>query len=543
MSNRLPFGSGSHRQQRSFFARIQPSSSSSPSASSSSLTQTASQESKTSDAHSASERSTSINHAMIDEHMEGSSGSQSHLLKKHPSLLEDSPSCFNIDDKSNFIKVDKNMVTIRYTGRGNQQQEIGSIRSNVPFSGRSLIDYFEVQIICAGDRSSIMIGLTDEKSDFVNTRHPGYDANSFGLFGLDGAIYTNSKKVKPITTKFADGDVIGCGVNYNQKNIFFTKNGTSLGVAFQIKTCGRLVPTVGMHSKNEVVKGVFSNFLFDLDSMIENERKNVQQYVDSIKLFDDDATSSWSQSISDKSPSQWQSIERKEGSELDLLVRDYLFYCGFSDTLKIFEQSAALKPTRPLSNMTGTTVTLDNSCETRKIICKLIEAGEAQKACIMIEEKFPECLNEYDDVRLRLYCQIMIEMLKNQQVLVALQFSKQKIARYIFNNTNTDQFDGMANGSSPMSSKKKKKNAANLSKLALETVGLLAFNELSTCPFPHLLSQDYRNELSSLVNQMLLAYLGEKRSFSSLETCVRQLDLVRKALIENGSGNLIDYDC
>ncbi|KAG2388113.1 hypothetical protein C9374_000963 [Naegleria lovaniensis] len=526
MSHRFPLNSS---RQRSFFARIQPSSSSSASSSSSSAPQqSGSQESKTTDTHSVSEEQSInlFNHSMIDEHVEGSSsGYQLHVLKKHPSLFEDSPSCFNVDDKSNFIKVEKNMVTIKYTGRGNQQQEIGSIRANVPFSGRNLIDYFEIQIICAGERSSIMIGLTDEKSDFVNTRHPGYDANSFGLFGLDGAMYTNSKKVKSITTKFADGDVIGCGVNYNQKNIFFTKNGVSLGVAFQIKSCGRLVPTVGMHSKNEVVKGIFSNFRFDLDSMIENERRNVQQYVDSIKLFDEDTSSSWSQTLSDKS------TERREGSELDLLVRDYLFYYGFSDTLKVFEQSAALKPT------------LDNSCETRKIICKLIEAGEAQKACTMIEEKFPECLNEYDDVRLRLYCQIMIEMLKNHQLLEALQFSKQKIARYIFTNNNMDQFDGVTNGSSPStSSKKKKKNAASLSKLALETVGLLAFSDLSTCPFTHLLSQDYRNELSSLVNQMLLAYSGEKRSFSSLETCVRQLDLVRKALIENGSGNLIDYD-
>jgi len=40
-------------------------------------------------------------------------------------LDDSSPSSFDYSLKSTFIKVDKNMVTVSYTGRGTQQHDVG----------------------------------------------------------------------------------------------------------------------------------------------------------------------------------------------------------------------------------------------------------------------------------------------------------------------------------------------------------------------------------------------------------------------------------
>lgn len=69
-------------------------------------------------------------------------------------------------------------------------------------------------------------------SAFNSSSFPGSQELSFGLCS-DGKLYWNSNKFN-FTTPFGKDDVIGCGVVKNEY-IYYTKNGTYLGKAFDIR--------------------------------------------------------------------------------------------------------------------------------------------------------------------------------------------------------------------------------------------------------------------------------------------------------------------
>ena len=289
-----------------------------------------------------------------------------------------------------------------------------------------------------------------------------------------------------------EGDVIGCGINYNQKEIFFTKNGTLVGAGFSnVISNGKFYPTVSLHSKKEEIKGIFSSFTFNLESMNALEEKIINQNLERVALFDE---------------------EKSDGNELNNLIRDYLFYMGYSETLKTFEQSATLEQCN------------NEFCEYRKKICKLIELGNSQAAYTLICEQNPNCFEKHEDVKIRILCQIVTELLQQNKLLEALQFSRDNLSQFLI----------------PNNSQKKPLNE-KIQSLIMETLGLFAFSDLSSCSFSHLLEQDKRNELAFEVNQMLLKESGYQKKYSSIETCYRQLSAVRNTLLNTGSGKLFNF--
>jgi len=60
---------------------------------------------------------------------------------------------------------------------------------------------------------------------------PGWDQHSYGYHGKDGALYFKNSKGFQIHKfpAFGPGDTVGCGVDYKQRAIFFTRNGRFLG--------------------------------------------------------------------------------------------------------------------------------------------------------------------------------------------------------------------------------------------------------------------------------------------------------------------------
>ena len=57
----------------------------------------------------------------------------------------------------------------------------------------------------------------------------GWDDGSWGYHGDDGAAFSGSGKGAEYGPEYGKGDVIGCGVNFDEKIAFFTKNGSVLG--------------------------------------------------------------------------------------------------------------------------------------------------------------------------------------------------------------------------------------------------------------------------------------------------------------------------
>lgn len=62
---------------------------------------------------------------------------------------------------------------------------------------------------------------------------PGWN-NGWGYHGDDGKKYSASGPAEPYGPTYTKGDKIGCGVNFEDESIYYTKNGQFLGKKFTL---------------------------------------------------------------------------------------------------------------------------------------------------------------------------------------------------------------------------------------------------------------------------------------------------------------------
>lgn len=135
-------------------------------------------------------------------------------------------------------------------------------------------------------RECVAVGLATEGFSY-QSRMPGWDRHSFGWHGDDGGIYHNSgTMLKQFGgAHFGVGDVIGCGVDYHRRAIFYTRNGTFVDYAFTLPEsylhCN-LFPVVGIDS-NCLIQcnfGMEYPFLFHLAGMMTQHQDVIQHAID-----------------------------------------------------------------------------------------------------------------------------------------------------------------------------------------------------------------------------------------------------------------------
>ena len=144
------------------------------------------------------------------------------------------------------------------------------------------IAYFEVTVIrqahdCMSPENAhhdfchecISIGLST-RSFCPQGKMPGWDFASYGYHSDNGCMYHRTgippQYVRPT---YGPGDIVGCGLEYKSRRIFFTKNGKFLG--YEFGKIGRdvvesgLYPTVGVDSECPIFVNFGGQpFTFDL---------------------------------------------------------------------------------------------------------------------------------------------------------------------------------------------------------------------------------------------------------------------------------------
>jgi SPRY domain len=127
----------------------------------------------------------------------------------------------------------------------------------------------------------VAVGLATE-SFHVHSRMPGWDRRSFGYHGDDsGLFHASGTMVRHFGERFGAGDIVGCGVSYTTKSIFFTLNGKFLGDGFSgideefLKN--DLFPVVGVDTNCPIHLNLGGEkpFAFDLASFIMKDENTI----------------------------------------------------------------------------------------------------------------------------------------------------------------------------------------------------------------------------------------------------------------------------
>ena len=130
----------------------------------------------------------------------------------------------------------------------------------------------------------VAVGLATKA--FELKRLPGWDNDSYGYHGDDGAIFHGrGRSLATYGPSFGAGDTVGCGIDYESRSIFFTLNGKYQGTAFggvDLTEGQVLYPTVGIDAAVNVTFNFGrEKFKFDLEGYIlkrESESRMLQPF-------------------------------------------------------------------------------------------------------------------------------------------------------------------------------------------------------------------------------------------------------------------------
>ncbi|KAF3318202.1 hypothetical protein TWF173_008937 [Orbilia oligospora] len=165
-----------------------------------------------------------------------------------------------------------------------KRDDVQSVAFDRPVSPTSGVSYFEVTFVEGDAKLICLVGFSGEFFRLNRATGSSMEAGdgSFGLLGLTGGIFTNSKPVNRHTLRspatggdltFGKGDTVGCGLDINQGLIFYTLNGEYAGVAFE-NVYGRWYGTIscGTACEGQVNIG-HKPFMFEeMNEYLANEK-------------------------------------------------------------------------------------------------------------------------------------------------------------------------------------------------------------------------------------------------------------------------------
>ncbi|KAF2150745.1 SPRY-domain-containing protein [Myriangium duriaei CBS 260.36] len=309
------------------------------------------------------------------------------------------PTRWSDTDKCSGIEILGNGAEVKYQGTIRTPDDAVAVRSDHPIPQECGLYYYEVTIMSRGKEGLIGIGFSGTKPSL--NRLPGWEADSWGYHGDDGYTFACSSAGKTYGPKFSALDVVGCGINFRTGAAFFTKNGIFLGDAFQGIKLDRLYPSVGIKKPGEHLRTNFGQtpFVFDIDSMVEKERRIVRAEINRFDL---------------KHTPLFANLD--ETDTVKELIAQYLAHEGFTETGSQFardvrEQEQALKASGQAAP--SLIESDDMSATYRQKIRAAILGGDIDKAFKYLGAYFPRVIEHEAnrDIYFRLRCRKFIEMI------------------------------------------------------------------------------------------------------------------------------------
>lgn len=420
------------------------------------------------------------------------------------------PTELNTKNTGSFLEISRDKRTVRYTGQGSHDNDVGSVQANFGVPSNLSVYYYETKILDGGAKCCVGIGFADKK--FKVTRQPGWEPNSYGYHGDDGKKFHSNGLGESYGPTFTTGDVIGAGILMEKQEIFYTKNGEYLGVAFRNVSLP-LYPTVGLHSLNERVQVDFvgdQGFMFDPSSLVTEVEENKKQAVEKL-----DVTTATTHQI----------------------VRNYLMHYGYAGTLTAFEEvsgsqslskSAAitennLKSTKRTKlsyaeklrastrcgqgdDLKEQALPMKSSLTLRSKVRAHILGGRPEDAEALLVSDLPELFSEKNRsigtlVRATLACRIFVKLVQEEKLAEAIKFAQERLVEF-------------------------KDATRDFGEKIQDVLALLAYQRLDKSPVAYLLTPKHADSVADVINRAILYLLGE-HTISELEVDLRQLLLVQ----------------
>ncbi|KAJ8520333.1 hypothetical protein ONZ45_g2801 [Pleurotus djamor] len=419
----------------------------------------------------------------------------------------------------------------------NGEKDSAAARTIHPAPAACGIYYYEVEVLTMRAFSGPDIKLN---------RLPGWERNSWGYHGHDGYTYASDREGQTFDAAFQTGDIIGCGIDFTTRRMFYTRNGSFINHAFDnVGKDGDIYPAVGMRHSGESLRVNFGQdpFKFDIEYHIQQQRSTV-----------------WNSIL--MTPISGQVVEGRPGEvseeqakgRINKLILSYLAHHGYARTARAFQMQIA-HAREGISGdadveMEGTGVdeALEKEIEQRTHVVHAVMDGDIDNAIEETKRCYKEVL-EMDNglVLFKLKCRKFVEL-----VMTATEM-KDKMGNGADDDgmiMDVDEDSHLANGEAVAAYERTLTDAIaygqtlnnefrddkrpEVQEILKRTFGILAFYDprKASGSTPDVVGKDSRLELASEVNQAILKSQG-KPTQPILETvyrhtagCITQLGLL-----------------
>ncbi|KAI0770953.1 SPRY-domain-containing protein [Trametes elegans] len=253
------------------------------------------------------------------------------------------PTRWSEQDRTPSLSVSLDGRDLTFTGPSCMgDRESSAARANHPIPPACGIYYYEVEILHKCPKGPISIGFS--APDVRLSRLPGWERNSWGYHADDGWAFPGHKDGSEYGPTFDTGDVIGCGIDFSQNRMFYTKNGSFLGLVFEnVGKTTEVYPCIGMRQTNESVRANFGSapFRFAIEEHVRAQRDNVWGDIMNTPV-------DWS--LLGITPRKTEAPRKPEGDVMEdeegkaplrKLVLSYLAHHGYARTARALQKQCA----------------------------------------------------------------------------------------------------------------------------------------------------------------------------------------------------------
>ncbi|KAF9478718.1 SPRY-domain-containing protein [Pholiota conissans] len=314
----------------------------------------------------------------------------------------------------------------------NGDKDAASARTIHPIPPGCGIYYFEVEILGKDQKVHISIGFTGKSVKL--SRLPGWEPNSWGYYGDDGSSLCTDKSGSLFGPSYGVGDTIGCGIDFTTYKVFYTKNGTLIGSAFDnVGKSLDLYPTVGLQHSGEAIRANFGQdpFKYDIDYHVQQQYNATWSKIMDTTLerylLQGHRRSGFSiASITNDNGVKPSLTEEESKRVLKQLVSSYLVHHGYAKTVRALEKQQealdreAKQPTLPdgadhdieMNNASSKSNNIGIDIESRTNIVNAVLAGDIDTAIESTRTHYPAVLEVDDHLMLfKLRCRKFVELI------------------------------------------------------------------------------------------------------------------------------------